>query len=64
MRKVNLFCYWNQYYQSHSVTSIKAAKIFFDKKEKNGVQMKSQTNDTRNSQAGCMRQKLTSDCPI
>ena len=55
MRKVNLFSYWNQYYQSHSVTSIKAAKIFFDKKERNGVQMKSQTNDTRNSQAGCMR---------
>ena len=26
-----LFSYWNQYYQSHSVTSTKAAKILFEK---------------------------------
>ena len=59
--KVKLFSYWNQYYQSHSKTSIKATKIFFEKKERNGVQMKSQTNDTRNRYAGCMRLKRTSD---
>ena len=46
----NLFSYWNQYYQSHNVTSSKAAKIFLDKKKWNGAQMKSQTYDTWNRQ--------------
>ena len=48
--KVNLFCYWNQYYQSHNVTSTKAAKIVLNKKEWSDARMKSQTNDTWNRQ--------------
>ena len=50
MWKVNLFSYWNQYYQSHSVTSTKAAKILSEKQERNGAQMKSQTNDISDMQ--------------
>ena len=47
---VNLFSYWNQYYQSHNVTSTKAAKIVPNKKEWSGARMNSQTNDTCNRQ--------------
>ena len=50
MWKVNLFSCWNQYYWCHSVTSTKTTKIFLDKKERGGAQMKLQTNDTRNRQ--------------
>ena len=46
----NVFSYWNQYYQSHSVTSSKAAKMFLDKMKWNDVQMKSKTYDTWNRQ--------------
>ena len=34
MWKIDLFSYWNQYYQSYGVTSTKAAKILFDKWER------------------------------
>ena len=35
---------------SHGITSAKAANFFFDKKKRNGAQMKLQTNNTRNRQ--------------
>ena len=43
------------------MTSTESATIFFDKNERNGAQMKSQTNDTKNRQVvsdKCARQTV------